>query len=98
MFVNAAPNPLLLCYDAIFRILACVLCLSFPALCVAMWCTSRCTVLLSSAQPPTARPTILPIPLSAWDSPSFSLKPRRSSIPAAFSSLSLTVVARPFFD
>ena len=40
MLVNVAPNlpgdptpnPLLLCYDAIFRILACVLCLLFPAL------------------------------------------------------------------
>ena len=29
---DPTPNPLLLCYDAIFRIFACDLCLLFPAL------------------------------------------------------------------
>ena len=64
----------------------------FPA-CVARWNTSRWTVLLSSAQPPTVRPTTLPMPLSACATPSLPLKPRRSSIPLAFSSLSVAVVA-----
>ena len=66
---------------------------SLSPACVARWCTSLWTVLLSSAHPPTARPTTLPMPLSACATPSLPRNPSRSSIPLAFTALSAAVVA-----
>ena len=88
-----SPYPLRLCEDALFCLFARVFRLPFPGLRgqVVHQPVDRAAAELRA--PPTAKPTTLPMPLSACATPSLPLNPSRSSIPLAFAALSVAVVA-----